>query len=255
MKSIGIIGCGWLGLELAKKWVAQEWKVKGTVRTTESAEELESAGIQSYGFALGNQLEKDFFVGLDVIVVSLPISTKNALTDYKHLFQQITQHKENQTCIVLTSSISVYNQLEGVIDEASAIKDRSAINYQVEELVRKPHHKQLTTVRLAGLISEDRHPINSLSGRENLKNGSEVTNLIHRNDVINLIHAIVVENAFGHVYNCVFPYHPLKAVYYQQEAQKRGLTPPSYESMISQQRIIDGSKCEEELSFSYQFPI
>lgn len=255
MKSIGIIGCGWLGFELGKKWVHQNLNVKGTVRSEENAQELQKAGIQAYTFALGQQISTEFFADLDLIVICLPISTKNALNDYKSLINQIAQNKENQTCILLTSSISVYNQLEGVIDEYTAIKDRSTINFLVEELCRKSFDSQLAIMRLGGLISEDRHPITVLAGKQQLKNGTEVINLVHRNDVINMIDRIITKNAFGHVYNCVYPYHPLKSVYYQNEAAKRQLIAPTYETMVNQQRIINSNKSEEELDFTFQFPI
>lgn len=255
MKNIGIIGCGWLGLELGKKWIANDWQVRGTSRSEKSVIELQKAGISAFNYVLGSDLDVEFFKQLDLVVISLPISNKNTIQAYKSLISLVNQHKENQTCILFTSSISVYNQLEGMIDENMAIKDRSSINFQVEELLRKSFKQQLTIVRLGGLISEDRHPINSLAGRENLQNGTEVINLVHRNDVILMIEEIVSKNAFGHVYNCVYPFHPLKSVYYLKEAEKRGLKAPTFELTVNQQRIIDSSKSEEELNFTYQFPI
>lgn len=255
MKNVGIIGCGWLGFALGQKWRENNWKINGTVRKAESAIALKNIGITPYIFELGGSLEKEFYSELDLIVICLPISSKNAMNDYKNLVKQVALNKETQTCILLTSSISVYNQMEGVLDEYTTIKDQSTINFRMEEACRKSFNDQLTIVRLGGLISEDRHPITVLAGKKQLKNGTEVINLVHRNDVVNMLDRIAGKNAFGHVYNCVYPYHPLKSAYYQSEAEKRQLVAPTYEVMVNQQRIINSNKSEEELDFTYQFPI
>lgn len=244
-----------MGFALGQKWRENNWKIKGTVRKAESAVALEKIGITPFIYKLGDILEKDFFTDLDLIVISLPISSKNSMNDYKNLVKQVGLNKETQTCILLTSSISVYNQMEGVLDEYAAIKDQSTINFKMEEVCRKSFNNQLTIVRLGGLISEDRHPITVLAGKKHLKNGTEVINLVHRNDVVNMLDRITAKNAFGHVYNCVYPYHPLKSAYYQSEAEKRQLVTPTYEVVINQQRIINSNKSEEELDFTYQFPI
>ena len=44
---IGIIGCGWLGLPLAKEFVSNNYKVKGSTTTKEKLEILENEGIDA----------------------------------------------------------------------------------------------------------------------------------------------------------------------------------------------------------------
>lgn len=255
MKNVGIIGCGWLGLPLGKKWINLAWQVKGTVRSESKMDELREKSILPYKFELGNELNPSFFDSLDVIIICLPISSKNRMEDYEELVFQVQLHKLPNTKIILTSSISVYNELEGKITEETAIIDLQSINFKVEELARKSFQDQLTILRLGGLISEDRHPITFLAGRENVQTGNEFVNLVHRSDVIEMIDTIIHKNSFGKIYNCVYPNHPLKSQYYTEEAKKRGLKVPEFTPKQVLQRIIDSNKSERELLFSYQFPI
>ena len=45
---IGIIGCGWLGLPLAKEFISNNYKVKGSTTTKEKLEILKTEGIEAY---------------------------------------------------------------------------------------------------------------------------------------------------------------------------------------------------------------
>ena len=45
---IGIIGCGWLGLPLAKELISNNHKVKGSTTTKEKLKILKNEGIDAY---------------------------------------------------------------------------------------------------------------------------------------------------------------------------------------------------------------
>ncbi|RYE24983.1 MAG: SDR family NAD(P)-dependent oxidoreductase, partial [Sphingobacteriaceae bacterium] len=47
-KKISILGCGWLGLPLAKLLVAKGWQVKGSTTTFEKLNLLQEAGIEPF---------------------------------------------------------------------------------------------------------------------------------------------------------------------------------------------------------------
>ena len=47
---IGIIGCGWLGLPLAKMFVSNNYKVKGSTTSKEKIEILKKEGIEPFFF-------------------------------------------------------------------------------------------------------------------------------------------------------------------------------------------------------------
>ena len=85
-----------------------------------------------------------------------------------------------------------------------------------------------TIVRFGGLIGPKRHPVNMLSQKKGLKNGTAPVNLIHLKDCIAMLKTIISESYWGEVFNGVFPYHPTKQEYYQNEAKKRGIQAPEY---------------------------
>ncbi|MEO0901041.1 MAG: NAD(P)-binding domain-containing protein, partial [Bacteroidota bacterium] len=51
-KSIGVLGCGWLGFPLAQKLVEQGYEVHGSTTSPEKLNLLQSKGIEPYRIAL-----------------------------------------------------------------------------------------------------------------------------------------------------------------------------------------------------------
>lgn len=75
LKRISILGCGWLGLALAKKLLSQGFEVKGSVMQEENLEELHQLGLKAYQVVLNPHLEvcsDDDFFNTDLIVCSIP---------------------------------------------------------------------------------------------------------------------------------------------------------------------------------------
>ena len=48
MKTISLLGCGWLGLPLAKQLIEKGYTVKGTTTTEDRMSVLECAGVVPY---------------------------------------------------------------------------------------------------------------------------------------------------------------------------------------------------------------
>ena len=47
-KNIGILGCGWLGLPLAKKLIEKGYSVNGTTTSSNKLKVLQNAGINPF---------------------------------------------------------------------------------------------------------------------------------------------------------------------------------------------------------------
>jgi len=99
---------------------------------------------------------------------------------------------------------------------------------QAEQLLQSNPNFKTTIVRFGGLIGEDRHPIRSLSRRENLENPDAPINLIHQQDCIGIILKIIEQNSWNETYNAVTPFHPTREVYYTQKAIDLGLDLPKF---------------------------
>ena len=126
MEKIGIIGCGWLGFPLAQHFIQMNYFVNGTSTSESKALLFNEHHIQHFEFQLGTPIETSFFEDLDYIILSLPVSSKNAFSDYAELAAQIQRDKAHKSKIVITSSTSVYSQFEGVIDEETTEVHTSA---------------------------------------------------------------------------------------------------------------------------------
>ena len=73
---IGIIGCGWLGLPLAKEFISNNYKVKGSTTTKEKLKILKNQGIEAYLIEIAENSISDsidsFLYELDILIVDIP---------------------------------------------------------------------------------------------------------------------------------------------------------------------------------------
>ena len=56
MKSVAIVGLGWLGLPLALHLKELGWYVKGSKQSPEDAQKLHQLGIETYPFSLSDEM-------------------------------------------------------------------------------------------------------------------------------------------------------------------------------------------------------
>ena len=256
---IGIIGCGWLGFPLAKSFIEKGILVKGT---TTSPDKLKEEKIIPYWILLSEQQIQgeitDFLKDVRTLIINVPPKlrskkSENYVAKMKMLHQQI--QKSSIKNIVFISSTSVYGAIDGIVTEETRPTPNSESGRQLleaEGIFKDDAKLQTSIIRFGGLISEDRHPVTMLSQREHVKNGHHPVNLIHRNDCIRII-SLVVEQAFWHqIINGVYPDHPTKKVYYTNEAIKRNLKIPEYDTESSEKgKIIHSKFLETVKSFNF----
>ena len=249
-KTIGILGCGWLGTSLAKDLMKSSFSVKGTTTSPEKRARLLEAGINVFQVTLHETtISGDiggFLKNLDILIINVPPNLrKNPSSDYVGKMNRLTHHiiRENIKYVLFISSTSVYGDVSGEITESTVAKPLTESGRQLlrsERLFLDETSFNTTIIRFGGLIGDDRHPITMLSGKV-LDNGEELVNLIHKKDCIHMIKTIIVEEYWNEIFNGVYPYHPKKSEYYLQEAKKRGLPPPTYRNSaigVSKKRIV-----------------
>ncbi|MDT0605917.1 NAD-dependent epimerase/dehydratase family protein [Croceitalea rosinachiae] len=245
-KSIGILGCGWLGTPLAKSLIAKGNSIKGTTTSEHKLEFLKMKGIVPYQITLTQKkVEGDiqnFLMDLEVLIINIPPGLRKTTTgSFVKRMEKLLDclNKSKVKHLLFVSSTSVYGNVEGEITEETIpepITESGKQLLMVEQKLKSNQTFSTTIIRFGGLIGPNRHPINYLKGKTGLKNGEELINLIHLNDCILMIETILQHNYWGLVFNGVYPYHPTKKNYYTEEAIKRQLTPPQF--LNSKEKIV-----------------
>ena len=238
-KCIAILGCGWLGLPLAKSYVRDGFKVKGSTTSPEKMALLEEAGILPYKISLSEKAVigeiHGFLVGTDILVINIPpqLRQRNAQNYVEKMRRLHKAIKASETRrVIFASSTSVYGEIEGEVTEDSVPQPTTESGRQLlesERLFVEDGELDTTVIRLGGLLGPKRHPIHMLAGKKLPVQGRVFTNLIHLDDAIRTIQAVIANNWWNELFNAVYPAHPFKDEYYAQEAEKRGLIPPKYE--------------------------
>ncbi len=238
MTKIGVLGCGWLGLPLAKSFVADGFFVHGSTTSEEKIAILKKEGIVPFlitfhEYGIEGDIS-DFFKTLEVLVVNIPPKLRNGNNEnYVKKIKLLHEAVKKSTLdkIIFISSISVYGAVDGKVTEESIPHPTTASGKQLlaaEKIFLDDQNLQTTVIRFGGLIGPDRHPITTLSGRENLSNGNAPVNLIHLNDCIQIIRSVFENSWWNEVINGVHPDHPSKQEYYTEAAKKRNLQIPDY---------------------------
>lgn len=248
------MGCGWLGLPLAKSLIAEGYTINGSTTAKEKLQVLDSAGINAFTISISEtKVNGDIFNFLnpcDVVIINVPPGLRGggAKTSYVAKMQRLLSHVKESPVkkVIFVSSTSVYGDEQGEVTEETTPIPTTESGKQLlesEQLFRVTTEFKSTVLRFGGLIGPDRHPITMLAGRENLKNGNAPVNLIHLYDCILVIKQILKEEKWDEVFNVVYPYHPSKAEYYEKKAQESGLEPPKYQASQSQKhKIVTSSR-------------
>jgi nucleoside-diphosphate-sugar epimerase len=239
-KHIGILGCGWLGYDLALKLKKQGGEIRGTSRNAEKLLQLSENAIQ--GFEIDLKEDKiygdvqGFLEGLDVLVIDIPPGLrKNTESDFAYrtqLFMRFVQAYEIKK-VLFISSTSVFEDLENLptYDENSipnATSDNGKKIIAAEQVIQEMA-SQPTIIRPCGLLGDDRHPIKMLAGRSGVKNPEAPVNLVTRDHVNALILKVIAGKLDAPVIHAVSEPHVSREAYYQNAAQEFGLEAPVFE--------------------------
>lgn len=238
--TIAIIGCGWLGLPLAKVLIADGCQIHGSTTSEEKIGILNESGILPFLISLSEDaIEGDiegFLSHVDALVINVPPKLRGDSTEnYVKKMQLLHEAIKASTVknVIFVSSTSVYGDIDGKVTEETTPEPVTESGKQLvvsEDIFRQDNSLEATILRCGGLIGPDRHPVTMLSGRKNLSNGNAPVNLIHLNDCIKIIIEILKKNWWGETLNGVYPYHPTKQEYYTSKAIRIGLQIPDYKT-------------------------
>ncbi|MGB6150839.1 MAG: NAD(P)H-binding protein [Pricia sp.] len=238
--TIAVMGCGWLGLPLAKTLMADGYRIHGSTTSKEKLMLLEDAGIHPFKISLTEDAIigdiEDFLAKADTLIINVPPklrgeNNENYVKKMQLLHGAVQASKVKR--IIFVSSTAVYGDIEGEVTEATAPQPATESGRQLlisEAIFRGDPSLKTTIIRFGGLTGPERHPVTMLSGRKNLSNGNFPINLIHLNDCIKIISEILKNSWWGETLNGVYPYHPTKQEYYTSKAIGKGLQVPDYDA-------------------------
>ena len=94
---IAIIGCGWLGLPLAKKLIKENFIVKGSTTSKEKISVLKAEKIEPFLIDLNKNLDKEilnsFLENINVLIINIPPKIrKEKIINYYNKIQKITSN-------------------------------------------------------------------------------------------------------------------------------------------------------------------
>jgi len=254
MNKIGVVGCGWLGMPLAKHLATIYTRVKGTSRNTIKLEELQRNGVDAFLILLEtNQIKGNFnaFIrDLDTLIIAVNASpTEEYYQKLDTLCKYVTKSEVKN--IIFLSSTSVYENTNKVVDENESVNQQS-IYVRAENIFKKNPRFNTTILRLGGLIGEDRHPITSISGKILAQNPNVPINLVHLKDCINIITLVIKKHLWNETFNIVYPYHPGKLEYYSKIAKDRKLHSPTYDETIEfKGKVVSSAKIIENTGYMF----
>ncbi|MEP7093570.1 MAG: SDR family oxidoreductase [Flavobacterium sp.] len=270
MKQISILGCGWLGLPLAKKLIEEGHSVNGSTTSENKLPIFKDLGINPYLVTLENESVSEtinsFLDKSDVLIIDIPpklrgstasFSTPLEMTFVKKI-ENLIPFIEKSTVkkVLFVSSTSVYGNENGTITEETNPNPDTESGRQLllaEAVLQNNRNFETTILRFGGLIGEDRQPVKFLAGKENLENADAPVNLIHQNDCIGVIQEIINQSKWNEVFNAVAPFHPTREAYYTQKAIDLGLALPKFSSEKSNiEKTISSEKIESILNYEFK---
>jgi nucleoside-diphosphate-sugar epimerase len=269
MKQISILGCGWLGLPLAKALITNGFSVKGSTTSEGKISTLKSLGINPFLVALDSKSVtgaiKEFLDRSKILIIDIPPQLRGKNSDITALHEKVFVKKiktlipyiEKSTVenVLFVSSTSVYGAADGAINEGTIPKPDTESGKQlleVELLLQNNPNFKTTILRFGGLIGEDRNPIHFLAGKENLENPEAYINFIHQEDCIGIILKIMATDSWDKIYNGVSPFHPTRETYYTQKATELELPLPKFDhSKPSIGKLILSDKVEKVLGYAF----
>lgn len=263
MKTISVIGLGWLGEPLAKKLIKKGFEVIGSTTSPEKQERFEEEGIPSALLSFVPYPEGVDFHPLfetDLLIVNIPPRSRTFPESFhpkqiKYIKAMATQASIKK--IIYVSSTSVYpdaNQEARESDLLTSENTGNAALFNAEQLLWQDKNYDLTVIRFGGLLGVDRIPGRYFSGKENVVGDTQV-NYIHQDDAIGIIDWIIEKSLWNQTFNGVCPIHPTRKEIYEKNAFDLGMAPPiSYAAEgISKWKIIS-PKMIQEAGFDFNIP-
>lgn len=228
MKSVSVIGCGWLGQPLALELVREGYRVLGSTTSTSKVPYLEYEGLKMHvcDFGPGQSNDTGDLFQSDCVIITVPPDGKKRPGEDMEVHRTISRHLlTSRAHVIFCSSTSVYPDVNDELEEDDA--NESSAMYR-RELLYKTLPSPVTIVRLGGLIGPGRHPVTFYSDDHLLKRPFSAVNMTTLEDAVAGIMHLAMGGYTG-TFNLVHPHHPDRDDFYNYCAKRTGFDKPLFD--------------------------
>lgn len=222
-----------------------------TTTSSDKAVRLEQLGYQVQVVDFDRELVPwTWPTSFDYVLTSVPATSKfpqdvleQRFMNVRKLLQRITYRKH-----IFLSSVGVYPDRDGVIDEHYAIDLNPRLLFAEELLKSLPH---TLIFRLGGLFGKNRIFAKYFANRV-CATGDQLANFVHLDDVVALLDLGFAHLEGGEVYNIVSPEYPTKEEVVRASTQKYGYDLPiAFEPKDNFQKKVLSTKIVAALNYSF----
>jgi nucleoside-diphosphate-sugar epimerase len=230
-----ILGCGYLGLRLARAWFAEGDEVHAVTRSPRRAADFATEGIAAHVGDVGDP-KSLALPEVDVVVWAVGFDRSAGVPMRRVYFEGLGNALAalpGTPRIVLVSSTGVYGQTDGSeVDERSPTHPREESGRVVleAEALLQSRRPDATIARFAGIYGPGRllRAKDLLAGTPLAVDPEKWLNLIHVEDGVRAVQAICKRGSPGEVYNVCDDRPARRREFYARLAERIGAPPPRF---------------------------
>ncbi len=264
-RTISILGCGRLGLPLARALREAGHRIKGSTTDPARLAEIRSAGAEAFLIRCDPGLHGEqsaVFFDAEILIITIPF--RRTFFNPEYYLQQIDAVVKQGVrdspvrWVIFTGSTAIYPQDSPAgRDDQPLVPDqpRSRVLHKIEQQLLHGKGFDATIVRLAGLYGGSRRIGQFLAEKKNIPDGDLPVNLIHQDDAVRVIVEIIRRDVRNEILNAVSDGHPSRRELYGTAAQKLGLPPPEFSGRSRKTgKIVSNDKLKKILDFRFLHP-
>ena len=278
MRRLLIVGCGDIGLRLAKV-VSRRWRTYALTRSEQRAGELRSVGIVPVIGDLDRPatLARAVSLAQDIVHLAPPAPAGRRDTRTANLIRAVTRGGSLPQRLVYISTSGVYGDCGGLLVSetrpARPMTERAARRLDAERQLRAWGAQtgvQVSILRVPGIYAVDRLPVARLrAGTPALVPEQDpYTNHIHADDLVRTILAALGRGRAGRAYNASDDSSLRMGEYFDLVADRLGLPhppritwerareaiPESLQSFMRESRRLANRRLKRELRVRLRYP-
>lgn len=265
--SASILGCGWLGLPLAKRLIADSCSVKGSTTRPERLSVLTEAGIQAFHIHCSPHIQgtalSEFFQS-QLLFLNIPFKRKlESPNIYRQQIESVIEqvHASAVTSVLFASSTSVYPNHTNLALEDDRLKpdnERSEVLHQIEQSLLEDSRFNTIILRFAGLYGGSRQLGRFLQqGRSAQRSGQAPVNLVHLDDCVEIVSRLITQSheIKNQIFNVCADEHPSRETLYTQKSREMGLDIPMFSSdPPKSMKVVSNQKLKDALNYTFIHP-